>query len=74
MDCTRCRTIIMYKKKNLFDSFKNINTEYIFKFNEDGSITSFANIETNDTYEYKDYLKWISEGNEPEDWNLEGIE
>jgi lysine/ornithine N-monooxygenase len=58
----------MYKKKNMLDNFNNKTTEYIFKFNEDDSVTSFANIETNDTFEYKQYLKWVAEGNEAEEW------
>ncbi len=55
----------------MLDNFNNKTTEYIFKFNEDDSVTSFANIETNDTFEYKQYLKWVAEGNEAEEWMAE---
>ena len=37
---------------------------FIVKLNEDGSMTSFPPSE--DNVDYVEYLKWLSEGNEPE--------
>ena len=40
------------------------NAVGIIRFNDDGSITSFAQDPANT--DYQEYLKWLAEGNTPE--------
>ena len=40
------------------------NTVGVIRFNDDGSITSFAQDPANT--DYQEYLKWLAEGNTPE--------
>jgi hypothetical protein len=48
------------------------NNLFIKRFNEDGSESNIPTDERN--VDYKEYLKWVAEGNVAEEWNPGGIE
>ena len=55
----------MYKYINSYNPIVDKTTKQIIKQNDDGSVTVFPDIETNDGPERKAYLKWLDEGNIP---------
>jgi hypothetical protein len=55
----------MYKYINSYNPISDKTTKQIIKKNDDGSVTVFSDIETNDGPERKAYLKWVEEGNTP---------
>jgi hypothetical protein len=54
----------MYKLLKTID-LNGDEIENIFISNQDGSVTTFQNIESNDGNERKAYLAWVAEGGVP---------
>jgi|694.fasta_scaffold67144_3 hypothetical protein len=55
----------MYTYINSYNPISDVTTKQIIVKNNDGSVTVFPDIETNDGPERKAYLKWLNEGKTP---------
>jgi hypothetical protein len=58
----------MYKKFMSIDLTGN-EVENIVKSNDNGSQVWFPNVESNDGPDYKEYLKWVAQGNVAEEYS-----